>query len=681
MLNRKSLFVLFLCCSVAVTISIFFAWLYSNVMIWSITISLIVIILFAITLLVINTLFGAIFNNLSSISQTNTDNLNAEQNKKGDIYESIRKIESVQLTSMHNFKDLEVKFNLLLNAQSEQKKLFTESITVLSEKFSELRGSFNSLPNILVRELETATQDKNLIVEEIQQLKSHNNNQQTELINFIKSSNEQYHDQYQAYSDTTYAHFNEMRSILDSGNATIDDLKIIQIQSNNLLGQIHEFNSNIETKISGIGREFDKFAVSSGSQSAELSASNGKILNLLVLIETLEKNIHSNLDVLKFRVENNIDSTLNSLNKLIYQSEIDRIKSFASFHESLKKLESIDSLQNMLDVSFKSNVGTISNDILMSIGRSLELYSNNLSLNISLQGKQLFDEFVGVKNAINSVNEHQQLLEGLNSSILTHTAEIPYLKTQTNNLGVEIKTLGTKNDILLETQKANTADIQRYSKDVFNSLLRRIAVNTNQVEAFFGIYSMINPAYPLPQMRGWAISPDIGLRLMGMLLTHKPKVVLNVGCGLSDILMAYVVKNFKLDTVIISIESDSKFLETTKNNLISHSVDKYVTLLHAPLKTYDINGGSWLWYDIDVLPPVMIDILFVDGPPAATQKMARYPALPLLKHKLTDDCIIILDDAVRQEEKDIAKMWLNEMPSYSSEYFEDEKGTIIIKNK
>jgi hypothetical protein len=74
-----------------------------------------------------------------------------------------------------------------------------------------------------------------------------------------------------------------------------------------------------------------------------------------------------------------------------------------------------------------------------------------------------------------------------------------------------------------------------------------------------------------------------------------------------------------------------------------------------------------------------IDLLVIDGPPESTQKMARYPALPLLFKYLLNESIIILDDGGRKEEKEIVEIWEKEFENISSEYLDFEKGAFLIK--
>jgi hypothetical protein len=94
----------------------------------------------------------------------------------------------------------------------------------------------------------------------------------------------------------------------------------------------------------------------------------------------------------------------------------------------------------------------------------------------------------------------------------------------------------------------------------------------------------------------------------------------------------------------------------------------------------EINGAKWLWYDLSKVEiPEAIDLLIVDGPPGTTQKLARYPAVPMLHEKLNKDAFILLDDGARPDERQIVEQWTEEFKMSHSEYLPLEKGAYLIK--
>jgi len=170
-----------------------------------------------------------------------------------------------------------------------------------------------------------------------------------------------------------------------------------------------------------------------------------------------------------------------------------------------------------------------------------------------------------------------------------------------------------------------------------------------QIEALFSLFSVVKPSRPLPPMRDWVISPDLASIIVREVLDRKSSVILECGSGLSTLLMSYcVISNGKGH--IWSLEHDAKYARLAEKLIDSHGMKQTSTVIHAPLKEVFLRGRSWLWYDSSILKDIgPIDIAVIDGPPKRVQRNARYPALPLIYRYLSEDAIVILDDASRKE--------------------------------
>ncbi|MDJ0806556.1 MAG: class I SAM-dependent methyltransferase, partial [Gammaproteobacteria bacterium] len=68
-----------------------------------------------------------------------------------------------------------------------------------------------------------------------------------------------------------------------------------------------------------------------------------------------------------------------------------------------------------------------------------------------------------------------------------------------------------------------------------------------------------------------------------------------------------------------------------------------------------------------------------DGPSSFLQKHSRYPALPVLFPRLADGCRIYLDDAARQDEREILAMWQTAYADLEHEYVATERGCSILR--
>jgi hypothetical protein len=86
-----------------------------------------------------------------------------------------------------------------------------------------------------------------------------------------------------------------------------------------------------------------------------------------------------------------------------------------------------------------------------------------------------------------------------------------------------------------------------------------------------------------------------------------------------------------------------------------------VTFAAIPIRSMHIEGRAFEWYDSQLVrehaAEFKADMIIVDGPMSSSWRMARYPALPVLRDFLADDFTIVLDDINRKDELCIASSW------------------------
>lgn len=200
-----------------------------------------------------------------------------------------------------------------------------------------------------------------------------------------------------------------------------------------------------------------------------------------------------------------------------------------------------------------------------------------------------------------------------------------------------------------------------------------------QIESFISIQSILKPGLPLPPMRGWAISPDFGALLITEIFSNKPQLIIEMGSGVSTLLSAYCLSAIG-GGKLVSLESDEGYAATTTEIIKNHGLDDFVEVIYAPLTNMTLKEETWRWYDISQIDITnSIDMLTVDGPRADIQTNSRYPALAVFNKKLSNNAVIILDDAARQDEQNIVKMWKEENPELRYEYHSCEKGAAILR--
>ena len=200
-----------------------------------------------------------------------------------------------------------------------------------------------------------------------------------------------------------------------------------------------------------------------------------------------------------------------------------------------------------------------------------------------------------------------------------------------------------------------------------------------QIQSLLSLSSVLHITHPLPPMRGAAILPDLANVLLSLILERKPGLVLEAGSGVSTLIIAYALRRVGKGR-LISLEHGPTFFAHTATNLEKHGLTDVAAVVHAPLKTVTIDGTRWRWYDTAALSTAKpIDLLFIDGPPANTQNLARYPALPLLIAKLSEDAVILLDDVNRDDERTILRMWTAQFPDFKLELVETFKKAAILR--
>lgn len=202
-----------------------------------------------------------------------------------------------------------------------------------------------------------------------------------------------------------------------------------------------------------------------------------------------------------------------------------------------------------------------------------------------------------------------------------------------------------------------------------------------QLEILTSIYSLLDIKKPLPATGGWAAHPDFLKKITETILLKKPEFIVEASSGISSIIIGYCFKELGKGKVV-SLEHDINYVEKSRKMIKDHNLEDYVEIVYAPLKKYIINDKKWIWYDVESLnnSPV-IDMVVVDGPPNYIQKLSRYPVIPLLYEKMSDNSVLVLDDGIRDEEKEITRLWETEFEDISIEFFNFVSGAFIVNKQ
>lgn len=159
----------------------------------------------------------------------------------------------------------------------------------------------------------------------------------------------------------------------------------------------------------------------------------------------------------------------------------------------------------------------------------------------------------------------------------------------------------------------------------------------------------------------WPIERDFAKYLIYSVVVNRPINIVEFGSGTSTLILLKTLEKLGYEYKLISIDSDDKFLERTKNLLIAEGVysEKKVNLIFAEITEIELGGNNYKWYNpkkIDFISE-KIDLMFIDGPLGALCKNSRYPAIPIMKKHFKKGTLVILHDAKRVDETEVVEMW------------------------
>jgi predicted O-methyltransferase YrrM len=236
--------------------------------------------------------------------------------------------------------------------------------------------------------------------------------------------------------------------------------------------------------------------------------------------------------------------------------------------------------------------------------------------------------------------------------------------------------LASRIDNLDRDSKRTLDTVQRVGAD----LEKEIKQTFRQLEALQNLSAVLPAADLLPATRGWAASPDLLAVLVDLVITQRPSLVVECGSGASTVWLALAMRRFADGGQVIALDHDPAYGGHTRDLLARHHLGDLAEVRDAPLETFRLDGQPCSWYARAAWADLTgIDLLFVDGPPAATGHQARYPALPLLHAALSPAATIVLDDLIVPDTQKILRLWLDAYPDFGSEILPLEKQAAVLR--
>lgn len=160
-----------------------------------------------------------------------------------------------------------------------------------------------------------------------------------------------------------------------------------------------------------------------------------------------------------------------------------------------------------------------------------------------------------------------------------------------------------------------------------------------------------------------AITPETLSLVQHLIANVRAPRVLELGSGVSTLLFAHSFRRAG-EGHVLSLDDDERWAAQTEATIAREKLEPFARIVVAPLVEVEAGGRSSTWYDISSLEAdATFDLIVVDGPPAwRGDELARLPALYRLRRHLSADGVLVLDDAVRGGEREIARLWQRDFP-------------------
>jgi hypothetical protein len=101
--------------------------------------------------------------------------------------------------------------------------------------------------------------------------------------------------------------------------------------------------------------------------------------------------------------------------------------------------------------------------------------------------------------------------------------------------------------------------------------------------------------HPLPPMRGSSVSPDLALLLYELVDTHLPSLVVELGAGVSTLVLGYALERVGRGR-LIAFEHDAAQAQHAASLVRRHRLERQVQVVHAGLQETRLAGEAWQWY-------------------------------------------------------------------------------------
>jgi len=210
----------------------------------------------------------------------------------------------------------------------------------------------------------------------------------------------------------------------------------------------------------------------------------------------------------------------------------------------------------------------------------------------------------------------------------------------------------------------------------YRQIVARIDAQSAHLESAIGIAATSGgiPVY----WSGHAITPATLKLIQHLVASLAATRILELGSGISTLLLANDFRR-RGEGRLLSFDDDSRWAAQTKAKLTAEKLDSFAEVRVAPVVDIESGGRRAKWYDLSSLDKAArFDLIVVDGPPAwQGDSLARLPALYELRRHLSDTGVLVLDDAGRRGEGQIAQQWQRDFPDLHFRMVQTGRGLFV----
>lgn len=184
-----------------------------------------------------------------------------------------------------------------------------------------------------------------------------------------------------------------------------------------------------------------------------------------------------------------------------------------------------------------------------------------------------------------------------------------------------------------------------------NLLENRITAVPEHLASHASLITSLLESEPVPPVAGWSLDARVLaeiLRISGDL--PNASHIVELGSGVSTFWLARLLGPRGIR--ITSYEHDELYFRRTQALLERSKLQHVVDLVLAPL-TQEAQPWYLLAHDCS-----MVNLLLVDGPPGQSAYAARLPALSVFAPMIARNGYVVLDDAVRENDRRAYDAWL-----------------------